>query len=208
MTPVFEGVLEKRGGGHWSSRFRTRYFQLQCGFTEKRLVYFKGNPKTHDEKGRIDLNTAKSITLNKSNKEIVISTPKRNWVLRGKNVAECQTWIEQMNRNSEEAQQDTIRKTIRLDPDFLEDLWSESQDVSHHSSFTSDTTSYDPSSTESGLSIEQLNSGSKDSQRKHKRQISELHSADTLRRRLTEFPTDAEQSIYDARSPSSMLAYE
>jgi len=111
LTTVHQGEMKKRGGGTFSRGFRKRTFQLQCGATEKRLVYFKGDPKKVDPKGMIDLNTAQSIQLDKEKRRILIVTPKRTWVLRAKTVAECQTWIQWMTKDPRAAQLNTIRKS-------------------------------------------------------------------------------------------------
>jgi len=225
LTTVFEGELEKKGGGHWSSKFRKRWFQLQCGRTEKRLVYFKGDPHTHDAKGYIDLNAALSIESDEPNKQIMIYTPKRTWVLRAKTIREVQLWNKWMLTESELAQLKSIHLTqrglsaflssmtnlfsIEEDEDdlFDEDDLGEGREYAYStdSSSTTMTMSLD-SVTDSGNSclMMDFNTGSllmdlKSEEPTLSPHISELHSADTLKRRITELhiPSETECNIYE-----------
>jgi len=210
---VYQGELEKRGGGTFSSQFRKRWFQLQCGRTEKRLVYFKESPK-NKERGHIDLNNVVSVQINQPDKEILIITPDRTYVLRGKTLREVQIWSKWLMTDSYLAQTLSLRGLSAHDTskDFINSIMKELEEDGWTGSDDED--SYTNSRTESGsmynVSVVSLKSEPTDSElkfhRSHKRQASELHSEETHAIRLDELASITaatsilpveEQNIYE-----------
>lgn len=196
LTIVHDGEMEKRGGGTWSRKFKKRTFQLQCGATEKRLVYFKGNPDKTKAQGKIDLNAAESIRLNKEKKQILIDTPDRLWVLRAKTVEECETWMQWMSKNPEAAQRHTIRKSI-FGQGTLLDLCEFAE---YESSCNSDTLNVsEPSMGEEYTELPQIkDSGSETDELEG----FNLHSANTLRENIHKL--ELEELVPDLPAESNM----
>lgn len=211
---VYQGELEKRGGGTFSSQFRTRWFQLQCGRTEKRLVYFKDSPKTK-ERGHIDLNAAVSIQKNEPDREILIITTKRTYTLRAKTIREVQIWMKWMMTDSHLAQSLSIRGLSAHDTsaELISQVMAEIEEEEDGWAGSDEDDSYTNSRTESGASVsivslksEPTLSEKKHYGRRHKRQASAIHSEENHTLRLTELESICaatsivpveEQNIYE-----------
>jgi len=205
LTVVHQGIMEKRGGGTWSKKYKKRCFQLQCGATEKRLVYFKGDPKKVKAQGFIDLNEAESITLNEEKKRIEIALPERTYMLRPKTLGECKTWIQWMECDPDKAQ----RKTIRFGQGTLMNLMEELE-PSYDSEDTTDpeldagnfsNTSCDTLRMGSDASASESVAGDKNFNETRDRMISTLHNADTLHKNLQEMDFTSLKNIYSPASP-------